>query len=201
MTTIMDEKKELIEQDSHRRIYQMEHDLLYHGKSGLSEANPPRSFGMDTQTFLLGYLIVCLGMALYSSMNTFGKEIFYYYAINAFFSAIGTYGVVHGNPRCLFFYGGFYTASLIFGAVIGGSLAVLLWQPELAEVLGQVGLPDDVVAIAREYPVAFPVVGTAIVVAELGLEVYILRQLKKTYDWLSKTEMDDYYDEEAAIKI
>lgn len=195
-----EEKKELIE-DSHRRIYQMEHDLLYHGKSNLPEANPPRAFGgvLDSQSFLLGYLMVCLGTALYSSLNTFGKEIFYYYAINAFFAAIGTYGVVHGNPRCLFFYGGFYTASLIFGGVIGGSLAVLLWQPGLAETMQQLGCPAEMVEMAREHPIAVPAIGTAIIIGELGLEVYILRQLKKTYDWLCSSE--ECYDEEAAIKI
>lgn len=75
---------------------------------------------------------------------------------------------------------------------------MFLWQAGLPEALGQLGFPPDLVDLARAYPLAVPAIGTLVILSELGLETYVLIQVKKTYDWLSQADEADDYDEEAA---
>lgn len=186
----------LLPEDRQRELRKFEDELLY-CEDKKKKVHYPRSkplptlFGItDSAAFLLGYLLLAIGANIYMAAEYAGGTV-YFYIINAAFSAIGLIGLITLHPTSMFIYGAYLCASFIFSAGISGGLILFVLQSDVCNVIGDILPGNKLKRLCLENPTKFQMMTVGSVMAELFLEVFVMWQLKKMYDYAIDSPAED----------
>ncbi|PJF18599.1 hypothetical protein PSACC_01583 [Paramicrosporidium saccamoebae] len=184
-TKEMSETTKLLEEGDHKQaIAKAERELLGPVYDPEEHVQPlPSIFGItDCAAFMLGYLMLAVGANAYMATKYSGTAT-YFYTVNAAFSFVGLIGLTMLHPLTMFIYGGYLCASFLFSAVISGGVVLFILQSNVCEVVEEIMPGRKIRELCISGPGNFQATAVATVLLELGLEVFVMWQLKKMYDY------------------
>jgi hypothetical protein len=184
---------QLLPEDRKRELRIVENELLYHEDTthhkdsrhhGDAKSRPlPSIFGItDSAAFLLGYLMLSVGANAYMTFKYSGSAT-YFYLVNCAFSLVGLIGLTMLHPLTMFVYGGYLCASFLFSAAISGGVILFILQSNVCDMVEEIMPGRKVRELCASGPGSFQATAVITVLLELALEVFVMWQLKKMYDY------------------